>query len=41
MRVINFTAGTEGNRRISDISELGTVRVVTVTFSIVLSIINK
>ena len=27
MRVINFTAGTEGNRRISDISELGTVRV--------------
>ena len=27
MRVINFTAGTEGNPRISDISELGTVRV--------------
>ena len=27
MRVINFTAGTERNLRISDISELGTVRV--------------
>ena len=27
MRVINFTAGTEGNRQISDISELGTTRV--------------